>query len=337
MIADAGLGEHFIHRTGHGIGIEEHEDPYLVAGNATPLEVGHAFSVEPGIYLPGRFGMRLEDIVVVGRRRARSPLNTVDHCRWSARREPSGGDGVDLGLERAGGAGDRVVARARPGQRRGAGRRGGPGRGRRPGRGVAARRRAGASRRRRRGRSRSSATWPTRPTPGALVDAAVERFGRLDIVVANAGGPPPGGALDLDDDALRAAVETNLLASVRLVRAALPHMRRPGVGPASAASRRTRSSRPRRSWPCRTRPASGLWAWAKTAAADLAAESGVTLNLVCPGPHATERMRELRGAGAGTMGDPADFGRVVAFLCSRPAAFVNGAAIVVDGGATLAL
>jgi Xaa-Pro aminopeptidase len=60
----AGYGERFIHRTGHGIGVEEHEDPYLVAGNATPLAVGHAFSIEPGIYTPGRWGMRLEDIVV---------------------------------------------------------------------------------------------------------------------------------------------------------------------------------------------------------------------------------------------------------------------------------
>ncbi len=77
-IAEAGLGEYFIHRTGHGIGIEEHEDPYLVAGNETVLAVGHAFSIEPGIYFPGRFGMRLEDIVVVGEDGA-IPLNTVDH------------------------------------------------------------------------------------------------------------------------------------------------------------------------------------------------------------------------------------------------------------------
>jgi Xaa-Pro aminopeptidase len=77
-IAEAGLGEYFIHRTGHGIGIEEHEDPYLVAGNATPLQVGHAFSVEPGIYVRDRFGMRLEDIVVVGEE-GPIPLNTVDH------------------------------------------------------------------------------------------------------------------------------------------------------------------------------------------------------------------------------------------------------------------
>ena len=79
VIADAGLGEYFVHRTGHGIGIEEHEDPYLVAGNTTPLEVGHAFSVEPGIYLPGRFGMRLEDIVVVGPD-GPDPLNRADHA-----------------------------------------------------------------------------------------------------------------------------------------------------------------------------------------------------------------------------------------------------------------
>jgi Xaa-Pro aminopeptidase len=66
IIEDAGFGELFVHRTGHGIGIEEHEDPYLVAGNGESLRPGHAFSVEPGIYWPGRFGMRLEDIVVIG-------------------------------------------------------------------------------------------------------------------------------------------------------------------------------------------------------------------------------------------------------------------------------
>ena len=164
----------------------------------------------------------------------------------------------------------------------------------------------------------------------------MERFGRLDIVVANAGGPPPGNALDVDDDAIRAAVEANMLSSVRLVRSALPHLRAGGWGrlccissysvvqaiPALALSNAARS---------------GLRAWAKTAAADLAAEgSGVTLNLVCPGLHATERMQQL-GAASGPMGDPADFGRVVAFLCSAHAGFVNGATIVVDGGATLAL
>jgi Xaa-Pro aminopeptidase len=63
-IAAAGYGQAFIHRIGHGIGIEEHEDPYMVSGNRTPLVAGHAFSVEPGIYLKDRFGARIEDIVI---------------------------------------------------------------------------------------------------------------------------------------------------------------------------------------------------------------------------------------------------------------------------------
>lgn len=65
-IAAAGYGDAFIHRTGHGIGLEVHEDPYIVAGNATTLRVGHAFSIEPGIYIEGRDGARIEDIVVCG-------------------------------------------------------------------------------------------------------------------------------------------------------------------------------------------------------------------------------------------------------------------------------
>ncbi len=79
VIEDAGFGELFVHRTGHGIGIEEHEDPYLVAGNTEPLRPGHAFSVEPGIYWPDRFGMRLEDIVVIGDDGEPEPLNVADH------------------------------------------------------------------------------------------------------------------------------------------------------------------------------------------------------------------------------------------------------------------
>jgi Xaa-Pro aminopeptidase len=79
IIADAGYGEYFIHRTGHGIGMEEHEDPYIVEGNDRLLEAGHAYSVEPGIYVPGRWGMRLEDIVVATGDGPRS-LNHSDHA-----------------------------------------------------------------------------------------------------------------------------------------------------------------------------------------------------------------------------------------------------------------
>jgi Xaa-Pro aminopeptidase len=64
VIEKAGYGEYFVHRTGHGIGMEAHEDPYMVSGNKLPIAAGHAFSVEPGIYIPGKWGMRLEDIVV---------------------------------------------------------------------------------------------------------------------------------------------------------------------------------------------------------------------------------------------------------------------------------
>ena len=65
VLAEAGLAEYFVHRTGHGIGLSVHEEPYIVAGNDLPLAPGMAFSVEPGIYFPGRWGARIEDIVIV--------------------------------------------------------------------------------------------------------------------------------------------------------------------------------------------------------------------------------------------------------------------------------
>jgi Xaa-Pro aminopeptidase len=77
-IDGGGYGDRFIHRTGHGIGLEEHEDPYIVAGNREPLAPGHAFSVEPGIYVPGLTGARIEDIVVATDD-GPEPLNHVTH------------------------------------------------------------------------------------------------------------------------------------------------------------------------------------------------------------------------------------------------------------------
>jgi 3-oxoacyl-[acyl-carrier protein] reductase len=168
------------------------------------------------------------------------------------------------------------------------------------------------------------------------VTETVARFGQLDILVANAGGPPPARALELDDDAVRAANEANMLASIRLVREAAPHMRASHWGriclitsvtikqpiPTLAASNLARA---------------GLWAWAKTAAADLFAD-GITLNTACPGLHATDRIKHLGGAVDGPgIGDPADFGKVVAFLCSEPAKFISGTAVQVDGASTLGL
>ena len=170
-------------------------------------------------------------------------------------------------------------------------------------------------------------------TPQRLVDAAVERFGGLDVLVANAGGPPPMRALEVDENAVEAAVNANLLTSIRLVRAALPRLRRAPWGRICCIA----------SWgvkdPIPTLALSniartGLWAWAKTAAKDLV-EDCITLNLALPGPHATDRMKEL--GGGGRMGDPEDFGKVVAFLCSHPAGFISGAAVPVDGATSAGL
>ena len=82
VITAAGFGEYFIHRTGHGIGLDAHEDPYIVSGNSLALEAGHAFSIEPGIYMPGKWGMRLEDIVVATVDGPDS-MNHADHHLWS--------------------------------------------------------------------------------------------------------------------------------------------------------------------------------------------------------------------------------------------------------------
>ena len=80
VIDEAGYGERFIHRTGHGIGLDGHEHPYLVRGNDEPLEPGMAFSIEPGIYIPGRFGIRIEDIAILGDDGRAEPLNRADHA-----------------------------------------------------------------------------------------------------------------------------------------------------------------------------------------------------------------------------------------------------------------
>ena len=172
--------------------------------------------------------------------------------------------------------------------------------------------------------------------PRRLVEQTVARFGSIDILVANAGGPPAARALELDDAALRAALDANLHTSIRLVREAVPHMREAGWGriclmtsssikepiPTLAASNTARTA---------------LWAWATTAAADVFAD-GITLNLACPGLHATERMHELGLVEKATrIGNPSDFGRVVAFLCSESARYISGTTLLVDGARSLGL
>ncbi len=170
--------------------------------------------------------------------------------------------------------------------------------------------------------------------PGRGGELALERFGRLDIVVANNHGPRAARALEVDDADLTAAFEANLLSSVRLVRAALPHLQAQGWGRICAIASYA-VVQPIPTLALSNVARAGLWAWVKTAAHDLRG-TGVTCNLACPGPHATERMVELGALGA-TLAPPEEFGRIVTFMCSAPAANLSGAAIVVDGGESLAL
>jgi len=173
-------------------------------------------------------------------------------------------------------------------------------------------------------------------SPGALVDAAVDRFGSIDILVPNAGGPPPGRALELDDDQISAAVNANLLTTIRFIRSAVPAMRGHGWGRICVIASAT-VKQPIPGLAASNLARTGLWAWAKTAAADLFPD-GITLNLACPGLHLTDRVKELGGASdSQPIGDPADFGDVVAFLCSEQAGFISGAALQVDGARTTGL
>ena len=172
-------------------------------------------------------------------------------------------------------------------------------------------------------------------SPARLVTETERQYGRLDILVANAGGPPPARALEVNDEQIAAAVNANLVTSIRLIRASLPLMQSQGWGrvccitsysikqpiPALALSNLART---------------GLWAWAKTAAAELF-PTGVTLNLIAPGMHLTDRVRELGGNLPASIGDPGDFGRVVAFLCSQSAAYISGTAVMVDGATSVGL
>jgi 3-oxoacyl-[acyl-carrier protein] reductase len=169
--------------------------------------------------------------------------------------------------------------------------------------------------------------------PARLVRETVDRFGRLDIVVANAGGPPKARAIDVEEGPMLDALQANLLTSIRLVQEALPDLRAAGGGRVVCiTSSAVKQPIPDLAYSNTAR--TGLWGWAKTAAIELAPES-ITLNLVCPGLHATERALEL--GSEGPFGDPADLGRVVAFLCSAHAGFISGAALQVDGARTVGL
>lgn len=178
---------------------------------------------------------------------------------------------------------------------------------------------------------------------GAFVEAAVAELGSVDILVANAGGPPPGTFASTALDAYPPALELNLLSTVAMCKAAVPPMQERGWGRVVAiTSFGVRQPIPTLILSNTAR--AGLTGFLKTLALEVAAD-GVTVNSLLPGLHETDRLRErgtdladaARSVPAKRIGDPADFGSLVAMVCSEQANYLTGAAIQVDGGSVRGL
>jgi 3-oxoacyl-[acyl-carrier protein] reductase len=186
--------------------------------------------------------------------------------------------------------------------------------------------------------------------PKDFVEATVKQFGKIDILVCNAGGPPATISSNTPPDAWAEAVELSLLSTIRLSQAAIPYMRRSGWGRiVCMTSVSVKSPLPGMILSNTARP--GVVGFAKTIAEEFAAD-GITVTVVCPGYMETDRVTELaetRAANsgltvdevmtqlvgnipAGRMGDPKELGDLVAFLASERAAYVTGTTIQVDGG-----
>ncbi len=177
----------------------------------------------------------------------------------------------------------------------------------------------------------------------ALVDDATEALGHVDILIANGGGPPPGNFASTDVDAYPAALQLNLLSMVALTKAFVPPMQERGWGRVVAVT--SAAVRQPMDYLILSNTArSGLTAFLKTTATEVAGD-GVTVNTVQPGVHATDRLTQLyddldevaRSVPTQRLGDPGDFGRIVAFLCSESARSITGASVPVDGGAVKGL
>jgi len=176
-----------------------------------------------------------------------------------------------------------------------------------------------------------------------FIAEATEQLGGLDIVVTNAGGPPLGNFAATDIDAYPAALELNLMSVVAMCTAAVPAMQARGWGRIVAITSIS-VRQPMANLILSNTARAGATGFLKTLASEVASD-GVTVNSVQPGSHLTDRLTggdpnfvpDAGGIPAGFIGDPADFGAVVAFLCSAQARFITGAAIPVDGGSNRAL
>ena len=188
-----------------------------------------------------------------------------------------------------------------------------------------------------------------------LVDATVQAYGGLEIVVHNAGGPPAGETLAMSDEQWQKAFEQNLLSFTRITAAAVPEMKKAGYGRIlTIASSSIKQPIPNLALSNALR--AGVWGTAKTLSRELAPHN-ILVNVIAPGRIQTERIDEIDRANAqksgaslddvrrqsvsgvplGRIGRPEEFANVVVFLASDAASYVTGQAITVDGGAGTAL
>jgi 3-oxoacyl-[acyl-carrier protein] reductase len=188
-----------------------------------------------------------------------------------------------------------------------------------------------------------------------LISETKSRFGSVDILVTNAGGPPAGFFDDFSAQQYREAVELNLISTINLCRAAVPHMRERGWGRIVAITS-IAAKQPVENLILSNTARAGVLGFMKSLSQQIAAD-GITANTLCPGFHLTERLKNLslsiakkegisvedvyarwsESTPMKRIGDPKEFAAVAAFLCSERASYVTGTVIQVDGGAYRAL